>query len=246
MSDGKKDELENLIDRTSSKIDVYTGETGYVEETKLPVSQICFPSDQSSDIADLFMHLPDIIRDHLSMMECVHKLATIVVQQQIQIDTLLAQIDAVKTAAITVKIQDSMNSIVDKLTESGRDVTNPKVIVNIEGSADYKSERSVSKETSGADNETTMTNVTGEIKGLLDVLAGVNFGYKNETSKATQHLSKLVSQKNLSETRSFKGRLQWKFESVSGDPRVKAEAEVQILNARAAFKRRIKRKDDQD
>jgi hypothetical protein len=170
--------------------------------------------------------LPAIIKDHLAMTGLLNRLLGVVAQQQIEINQLSFQIEELRRAAISVKVQENINDSIRRLTAQGSDVTDGQVTVKLSGTSAYKSEDAEDIQTGTSHGESGEINVTGEVQTLLKLLAGLSFGYSDKTSRTAQSVEKLVRQRIRSGERSYQGDIHISFGSVTGDPIRKARAEA--------------------
>ena len=156
--------------------------------------------------------------------EVLTGLLGIIAEQQRQIEELRDDVQQLAKARVAVEAQDKIIALIQHLTDMGRDVAGPELTVKL--SASVRSEDRSEASESGTDNRQNSGSlrVSGEIKGLLEVLGGLS-GQLEKSKEEVLERVRAVESKELHRTdRSYDGELSIRFASIAGDPLVKARA----------------------
>jgi hypothetical protein len=181
-------------------------------------------TDVADDFVMLLRGLPEIVHDHLALSEAVNKLAAIIIQQQMQINELTYQLEEVVRANITLKAQENVHGIIERLTAQGSDVSKPEIVIKMSAKMSGKMEDRSEELT--RDTVDKSRAVSGNIQALSQLLSGLKLGASAENSDFQERAKELKRQTSSLSDASYQGDVIIRFESITGNPMVKAQAEA--------------------
>ncbi|MBI5490751.1 MAG: hypothetical protein HY905_25685 [Deltaproteobacteria bacterium] len=169
--------------------------------------------------------------------QLIAALAQVVVEQQRQIEDLRSNFEQLATATVNVEAQKNLSETVLRLAESGSDIEEPEVSVSLEAQIRHEAMATEKRASRRGSTRKGCVEVHAAMKGVLAQLAEIDASVRTCTESAHEALEEIEARRDSRLERSFVGSASFKFKSVTGAPRAKAEAARIELEARAKFDR---------
>ncbi len=158
------------------------------------------------------------------IIEAVCSVASILVQQQQQINELKELVMYVALNKISVTALNNMLEAEEKYANKGMDVGAREISmkVNVESSVDKKEIRNVEEQNHSL-NESE-EHIRGGLSGLLSILGSLEVEKDSKYKNVYDYTKKINTKSNLDLDRKFAGELTAKLGEIKGDPLIKAQA----------------------
>ena len=176
----------------------------------------------------LLRALPEIIQDHLVLSEAVNKLIEIVIQQQIEISENSYKLEELVRANIALKAQENVHGIIEKLTAQGSDVNKPEIVIKLSARFTQESSETLEKSSKKGNDKSLSRSgiIAGNLQALSQVLAGIKVGGSMDSKNIQALVDEYKQQTYSLNDVSYQGDVTIKFESITGSPMAKAQAEA--------------------
>ena len=176
------------------------------------------------DYMVILNNLPNLFKDAQKTSIAICHLIKMIIDLQSQITALKSTINTVAIGKVTVVAQENMQSLLLKLAEMGCDVGKPKLSLQMLAHLESDSNEKISENTNSESSSKDSLEISGEVKGVLSVLASLSVSGTSESENNVKKLITRAEDRSKHERKSFTGTLNAEFDSISGNPMAKAIA----------------------
>ena len=164
-------------------------------------------SQNHDDYITMLNYLPNLMNDTEKLSDIVISLVGIIIQQQQEMIELKNLVKNAILNKTTVTVQDNFNQQIEKLVDKNRDIENAEIQAEIHAEIDNQSEEDYSFEEHNKEFNYHSKQVSGGLKGLLSILASLEFSSQSEDAYLNDSMKKMDEKINTSQKSKFEGKL---------------------------------------